>query len=105
MKFPLLIRQVNGGSMEPTFMDGNLVLAVRLFHIRKGDIVIAQSRGRDIIKRVADTRKSKIYLLGDNPSQSTDSRALGWFNNEQIIAKHIWSIRLSMPKIFSILRS
>lgn len=43
--------------------------------------------GREQIKRVARIRGSEIYVLGDNPSRSTDSRSYGWIPRSKVIAR------------------
>jgi type IV secretory pathway protease TraF len=49
--------------------------------------------GREKIKRLALTRAGRIYVLGDNPPMSTDSRDFGWLPEETIVATLIWPRR------------
>ena len=37
-----------------------------------------------------DERKNKVFLVGDNPLASTDSRDFGWLPQEHIIGRVIW---------------
>lgn len=64
--------------MLPALAHGKVVVAWRLKRPRIGDVVIARHDGKELIKRVSDIRKGAIYLLGDNPALSTDSRHFGW---------------------------
>ena len=56
-----------------------------------GDIVVAQRPDRTnvtIIKRVASVEKDgRLYLLGDNPTSSTDSRSFGLVPPANILGK------------------
>lgn len=87
----LLIRQVVGTSMSPTLRAGQIVIATGRFgYVHAGDIVIIDHDGREKIKRVSHVDPDKgIYVLGDNPGESTDSRSFGWIDHEDIIAKVI----------------
>ena len=69
-------------SMLPTFRDGDEVLVAvgekRPFS--PGDIVIAQHplKAMKLIKRVDKVlADGRLFLLGDNPAESSDSRAFG----------------------------
>jgi type IV secretory pathway protease TraF len=46
--------------------------------------------GREKIKRLEMHRAGRIYVVGDNPPMSTDSRDFGWLPTDAIIAKLIW---------------
>lgn len=85
----MYIRRVHGPSMEPFLKDGNLIVLRSHSAKRKvnvGDIVMAHVNGREVIKRISTVEQGKIYLLGDNKTQSTDSRQFGSVGREQIIA-------------------
>lgn len=87
--------KVAGKSMLPLLQPGEEILvdltAYQKSHPQVGDIVVASHpRHPDyhIIKRVAFIENSQeIFLLGDNPSESTDSRSFGTVKFEQIIGK------------------
>jgi signal peptidase I len=89
----LMIRRVVGPSMQPTLSSGELVLGLRWRRARVGSIVIADVNGREIIKRVAKIGERGIYLLGDNLTYSTDSRAYGWLTSSAIKGVIIGSIK------------
>lgn len=77
--------------MEPTLRTGRLVIATQKFaSIDKGMLVIANVKSREIIKRVSEIKDKKVYLLGDNPNESTDSRSLGWVDVNAILGVVIW---------------
>ena len=90
MRVLFLVRQVRGRSMEPTLKPGRLLIAAKRFKLKQGSLVIAKSNGREIVKRVSDIKGSKLFIVGDNVSHSSDSRTLGWFNRDQIVGKIIW---------------
>lgn len=81
-----LLRKVDGLSMAPAYGHGEIVLAVRfLKKPRVGDIVIVRHHRVEIMKRVHQLEDDKVYLLGDNPEESTDSRQFGWLPIASII--------------------
>ncbi len=90
MQLPFFVRQVRGASMMPTIEPGRLLVVTRNSKIKKGNIVIAKVGEREIVKRVSDVKSSKVYILGDNPIGSTDSRDFGWLSEDQIIGKIVW---------------
>lgn len=88
---PLLIRRVVGASMVPRLGPGKIVLATRWRRkIKPGDVVIAVHNGREIIKRVERTEPNRVFVIGDNLLQSTDSRHFGWIPRREVVAKVMW---------------
>ncbi len=87
------IRRVVGSSMQPTYRPGAIVLGLRWMKPRVGSVVVAERDGREIIKRVGDIGAQGLYLLGDNPPESTDSRVYGWFAPDSIKSVIIGSIK------------
>lgn len=96
---------IPSASMEPTLQIGDLVLVntkSQNTRVAVGDIVIFTNTPDNnyfMIKRSAEKPKSlknsgagKIYVLGDNLPQSTDSRSFGMINREQIVGKAVWVI-------------
>ncbi len=73
--------RVTGDSMSPFLQDGDEVLLVRISGPKTGDVVVAKhpyKRTVKILKRVSRIdRHGAIFLLGDNPTESTDSRTFG----------------------------
>ena len=62
--------------------------------LRVGEMVVARRPDRpqlEIIKRIqAVDGNGAIFLVGDNPSSSTDSREFGPVSREQIVARVLW---------------
>lgn len=78
-----------GDSMAPTLVPGMIVVGVRPRKIKPGDIVVVWHEGLDKIKRVKEISFDKVFLTGDNPAHSTDSRDFGWIPFEHILSKVI----------------
>lgn len=81
-----VIRRVEGLSMLPTFRHGNIVVGWRFRRPRVGDVVIAKHHRVELIKRVSELQDGKVFLLGDNSEESTDSRQFGWLPSHAIVA-------------------
>lgn len=86
----LYLRRVSGDSMLPKLKNGQIVLAVKTVTPQIGDVIIIAHNGLEKIKRLAKTKQNEIYILGDNPERSTDSRTLGWLPKAIIKARVIW---------------
>lgn len=99
---------VDGRSMLPAYAPGDRVLVSRLAYIRSrpsiGDVVIVRqpgSDGRIDVKRIAADAGEAVeirgeqhvlgpdewFVLGDNASESTDSRQLGPVRTADIVGK------------------
>lgn len=101
--FPLV--NVCGSSMFPTYVNDEIILSTRLFRKRKikvGDVIVFKHpyvKGRLLIKRVADLFYSRdgellsIYFLGDNSSDSYDSRNFGYVLTKDLVSKVLFSIK------------
>lgn len=95
--FPMI--QVCGGSMYPTYLDGEIIYGTRLYRkskLKKGDVVVYKSptdESRVVIKRVdhimVDKDKLYVYCLGDNAEFSYDSRAYGYVSSTSLLCKII----------------
>ena len=112
--FVVRIAIVYGASMEPTLKQYDFVLVWQWnYQPNRGDIVVTTAEnelGQSIIKRVAAVEgqtvtyeqdgktvelivsKGQVFLMGDNRSQSVDSRKLGCFDIEEIRGKVILRI-------------
>src|SRR6266542_6302589 len=103
---------VSGESMLPTLRPGERVLFDRLAYVierpRRGDVVLARHPSRPdirLIKRVAEQEglgSDEFWLVGDNPEESTDSRTLGSFMREDILAR-AWIVYWP-PEQFRVIR-
>lgn len=82
---------VEGDSMFPVLKAGDLVLINPYAELQIGDIVLAQhpfKQSVKIIKRIAEILNSeKYFLLGDNLSESSDSRSFGAISAKDILGK------------------
>lgn len=88
---PLIIRRVAGNSMEPNLRPGQLVVGRGLFlNLRRYDVVIVRQNGLEKVKRITQIKDRMLFLEGDNPAQSTDSRHFGWIPMSDVVAKVLW---------------
>lgn len=98
MKPPVSRFTVKGNSMFPALKEGQDILSFNWAYLgrkpKAGDIVtVKRGKGkgeREIIKRVQRIEGDKVYLIGDNMEESTDSRHFGPIHNKQIIGKVIY---------------
>lgn len=84
--------RVEGDSMLPSLKDGDKVLVRPPKHLQSGDIVVANHpfRNTTIIKRIREISTSgKLFLRGDNPDESTDSRTFGEIDRKEVLGKAI----------------
>ena len=86
--------EVRGESMAPTLRPGDRMVAVRGLRARPGDIVAARdprTPSRMLIKRVAAIDADRrLYLAGDHPSASTDSRTFGSVARSDMVGRVVW---------------
>ncbi len=81
--------------MIPTLNPGDIVLVSPLPYFFKnpeiGDLILCEDPRdkRPIIKRLADIKNKKFFLIGDNVSRSTDSKVFGLVERNNIKAKVI----------------
>ncbi|MDZ4231196.1 MAG: vitamin K epoxide reductase family protein [Patescibacteria group bacterium] len=76
--------------MKPDFTSGSLVFVSRRFGPRVGDVVVLKDPrdgSRIVIKRVSSITGVRLFLLGDNPLGSTDSRFFGSVDRSNILGK------------------
>ncbi len=88
----ILVRRVVGDSMLPTLGHGQLILASSwLWRPKPGDVIVARHHHLEKIKRIQQVDPLRgVFVLGDNPGQSTDSRHFGWLLPEEVVARVIW---------------
>ena len=85
--------RVNGDSMWPTFVDGDVVRFEKILpdNFRKGQIVLVEHPFRNdfyLIKRISSVNGDKIFLVGDNPdpNASEDSHNFGLVKSSKVLA-------------------
>ena len=84
---------IRGKSMEPTLCDGDNVIFEEFQdqRLEVGDVVLCQHpfNSKNIVKRIKSiTKSNKLYLRGDNPLYSSDSRSFGPLSFSKIIGLH-----------------
>lgn len=77
--------------MEPTFKNGDLVVGWRWFRPAPGQAVIVSTQ-QPLLKRLQRIEAGKVWLVGDNPADSLDSRQLGAFPADQLCAKILFKL-------------
>lgn len=77
--------------MNPTLIEGQDVLSVNWFYkIKVGDLVIVKVDGKEMVKRIQKVDDRRIFVIGDNKDESTDSRDFGPVNTDQVVGKVIY---------------
>ncbi len=83
--------KIVGHSMEPTLKSGQVVWVnnwAYLFNqLEINDIVLFKREGKDMVKKVNQIEKDKVFLIGDNQADSLDSRTFGEVSQKEIIGK------------------
>lgn len=90
---------VVGDSMSPGLLAGDRLVVHRLplrwrgRVLKPGDIVVAtdpRQPSRVLVKRVAKAEGQEIWLAGDNPGRSTDSRDFGPVPLSGVVGKVVY---------------
>jgi len=88
-----LLRRVAGQSMLPAFRPGQLVVISGRRRLRPGVIVVFRYGGEEYIKRLDRIRNGRMFVLGDNPATSTDSREFGGLDLDAVLGVVVWPRR------------
>ena len=79
--------------MVPELDDGSEVLADPHFcldDLQPGSLWVIKhpfDRSVSMVKRLASIKNGKLWVLGDNPTESSDSRSFGALPAEALVAK------------------
>lgn len=77
--------------MVPVLPPRTLVFGSRHFrNLKPGNVVVVNHNGKEKIKRISEVKDNQVFLLGDHPETSTDSRHFGWLPITAVKAKIIW---------------
>lgn len=58
---------LHGHSMEPNFYDGDkLLVSSVFFKLKKGDVIVFSSGGRNYLKRITAAASNSYVVVGDN---------------------------------------
>jgi phage repressor protein C with HTH and peptisase S24 domain len=89
MRWPLGIYRVSGDSMQPAYKPGDTLIGTGWFRPEVGQVVIVKRASHVIIKRITRMSGELLWIEGDNPSSSTDSRMFGPVSRFELKAKII----------------
>lgn len=91
------VYRIEGSSMSPTLRPGMLALGVRARRIASGQVVVARDPFGTgfIVKRVTHVRhRHMVWLAADNADQGVDSRAWGWLDRREIVARVLFAVKI-----------
>lgn len=86
----VFLRRIVGDSMKPTLHHGQFVVVRHARHFEPGQVVVAFMNGREVIKRIQKIEHHNVYLVGDNVSESSDSRKYGAVSDIDIFGIVWW---------------
>lgn len=94
------IVKVRGGSMAPTLMPGDYLIATKARAIRSGFVVLVDHpKYGTIVKRVASVSDTFVTLEGDDPD-STSTEDMGQVDPENIRGRVRLAITPQGPRRF-----
>jgi hypothetical protein len=87
-----MIRRVNGHSMVPILPPGIIVFGFRWIRRHKpGHVIIFLHDSKEKIKRIDHIEENgELYVLGEHPAVSTDSRTFGSIDPSAVKARVVW---------------
>lgn len=102
MRFPFGLAVVSGVSMQPHLYAGDCVLVRRGQRARVGDVLLVRRPDRPelvVVKRVREVlADGRLWLAGDNPRASDDSRIFGPVTLGAVQGRVIWRYRPLMRR-------
>lgn len=85
--------------MRPTLRPGDRLLVAYGARVRPGRVVVARfPDGTAVVKRAAEARGERWWLLGDNPEQGVDSRHRGAIAAEDVLGV-AWARLWPRPRV------
>lgn len=89
--------RVEGDSMLPNLKNGDGILIDADAKISVGDIILAKhpfKKSVIILKRLTEIdQNGNYFLVGDNPSESSDSRTFGALSAKHILGKAVCRLK------------
>ena len=89
--------KITGNSMTPMVIEGDFVLYELATTAIVSDIVFVSHpymQSVKLVKRVLEIdADGKLFLVGDNEAESTDSRTLGWFSPNDVCGRIICRLK------------
>ncbi|HEU4914584.1 MAG TPA: S26 family signal peptidase [Candidatus Saccharimonadales bacterium] len=77
--------------MEPSLRAGAVVVVRgRTDAIAPGDVVVIKHGGLEKVKRVRFVNGNRLFVIGDNQENSTDSRTFGWLYLSAVKGRIVW---------------
>jgi len=77
--------------MLPLLKPGQLVVASGMYHqLELESVVVIRHDNLDKIKRIRQVQADRIFVVGDNPKASLDSRSFGWLPISTVVGKVLW---------------
>ncbi len=90
--WPLGLFRVSGQSMLPTYHPGDVVVGWRWFKPQVGQVVVASTSERTVIKRIKRLADDQVWVEGDNSTASTDSRSKGSYPTAKLAARVLFKL-------------
>lgn len=88
---------VEGDSMLPILKNGDGILIDQDAKFGVGDIVLSKhpfKKSITLLKRISEIdQNGNYFLVGDNPSESTDSRTFGALSAKHILGKAVCRLK------------
>ena len=90
--WPLGFYRVSGNSMQPVLYPGQLLVGWRWGRPKTGRVAVVR-RHLPLVKRISHVGPEGVWLLGDNPAASTDSRSFGYVDPSSVEAVVVWPLQ------------
>ena len=77
--------------MVPTLPPGKIVIGLRVFkRLKPGHVIVFRQDDKEMIKRVSKLSTDGIFVVGDQPEHSIDSRHFGPISHKQVVARVVY---------------